>query len=59
MPGPASHRPPCQDERRNERPDGRRGPEHAEPGRPDVENVLGEHGQQRDRPAEQDGEEVE
>ena len=29
------------------------------PGRPDVEDVLGEDGQQRDRAAEQDGEEVE
>ena len=30
-----------------------------EPGRPDVEDVLREHGQQRDGAAEQDGEQVE
>ena len=44
---------------RAERPDGRRGAEHAEAGRADVEHVLREDGQQRDGAAEEDGEEVE
>ena len=42
-----------------ERADGRRGAEDAEPGRADLEHVAGEDRQERDRAAEEDGEEVE
>ena len=57
--GVPSDGPAREHDRRAQRPDSGSGSEHAEAGRPDVEHVLREHGQQRDRAAEQDGEEVE
>ena len=46
-------------ERGAERTDRRRSTQHAETRRPDVEHVSGEHRKQRDRAAEQHGEQVE
>ena len=52
--GPARH-----DDRGDERADGGRGTEHAEPRRPDLEHVTGEHRQEGDRAAEEHGEQIE
>ena len=49
----------CEDDGHGDRADRRGGAEPAEAGCADVQDVLGEDGQQVDRAAEQDGEEVE
>ena len=58
-PGAPSDRVAGDDERRDERADRRRRAEEPEPGRADLEDVLREDRQQRDRAAEEHGEEVE
>ena len=58
-PGVPAHGPAREDDRRAQRADSRSRAEHAQAGRPDVEHVLREDGQQGDGTAEQDGEEVE
>ena len=59
LPGPATDGPPRHHECRAESADGRRRAQQAEARRPDLEDVLREHGKQRDRPTEQDSEQVE
>ena len=58
-PRAAPDREPRDRERGGERAHGRSRAEEPEPDRPDLEDVLREHGQERDRAAEENGEEVE
>ena len=57
-PGMPARRPPRGDEHHDERAERWRGPQHAEPDRPDVEDVAREDRQQRDGAAEEDREQV-